>query len=51
MTLSGRFAALCALFLAVVLSLLAFTIRSCLDARRADRATAREVFPELAPAR
>jgi carbon starvation protein len=36
-------AALVALFLAVVLSLLVFTIRTCQAARRADRATAQEI--------
>ncbi|SCW55695.1 carbon starvation protein [Sphingobium faniae] len=36
-------AALCAIFLAVVLSLLFFTIRTCIAARRADRPTAQEI--------
>ncbi|BAK65790.1 carbon starvation protein A [Sphingobium sp. SYK-6] len=43
-------AALCALFLAVVLSLLFFTVRSCIAARRSDVATAREVVPAMAAA-
>ena len=43
-------AALCGLFLLVVLSLLAFTIRTCLAARRAEGPTAREVLPEMAAA-
>ena len=41
---------MCALFLAVVLSLLAFTIRSILEARRADRPTAHEIPPIMAAA-
>ena len=36
-------AALVALFLAVVLSLLAFTVHACLAARRADRPIALEL--------
>lgn len=43
-------AGLCALFLAVVLSLLVFTVRTIVEARRADRPTAREVFPQAVPA-
>jgi carbon starvation protein len=43
-------AGLCALFLAVILSILAFTIRTCVAARRADRMTAREILPEMAAA-
>jgi carbon starvation protein len=43
-------AALCALFLAVVLSLLIFTIRTCLAARRAPTPTAHEVTPDMVPA-
>lgn len=43
-------AALCGLFLLVVLSLLVFTIRTCLAARRADAPTASEVLPEMEPA-
>ncbi|MBB5985079.1 carbon starvation CstA family protein [Sphingobium lignivorans] len=43
-------AALCALFLAVVLSLLFFTVRTCIAARRSDVATAREVVPAMAAA-
>jgi carbon starvation protein len=44
-------AALCLLFLAVVLSLLAFTIKTILEARRADMPTTREIRPvELEPA-
>lgn len=43
-------AGLCALFLAVVLSLLAFTIRTCIAARRSDSATTREIVPEMAAA-
>ncbi len=36
-------AALCALFLAVVISILFFTVRTCLAARRSDRALAVEI--------
>lgn len=43
-------AGLCALFLAVVLSILAFTIRTCLAARRSPAVTAREIRPEMAAA-
>ena len=43
-------AGLCALFLAVVLSLLFFTIRTCLAALRTAEPTAREVHPEMVPA-
>ncbi|MDQ8756597.1 carbon starvation CstA family protein [Sphingosinicella sp. LHD-64] len=43
-------AGLCALFLAVVLSILAFTIRTCLAARRAEKVTTREIAPEMVPA-
>ncbi len=43
-------AALCALFLFVVLSLLLFTIRTCLVALRADRPTAHEITPDMVPA-
>ncbi|WCT72096.1 carbon starvation CstA family protein [Sphingomonas naphthae] len=43
-------AALCALFLAVVLVILVFTIRTCLAARRADRPSVAEIPPALVPA-
>lgn len=43
-------AGLCALFLAVVLSVLAFTIRTCLAARRSPAVTAREIVPAMAAA-
>jgi carbon starvation protein len=43
-------AALCGVFLVVVLSLLVFTVRTCLAAYRSDRPTAREVLPDLAAA-
>jgi len=43
-------AALCGVFLLVVLSLLVFTVRTCLAAYRADRPTAHEVRPDLAAA-
>lgn len=43
-------AALVALFLGVVLALLAFTIRACLAARREDAPTAREIPAPLVPA-
>ncbi|BAV64734.1 carbon starvation CstA family protein [Sphingobium cloacae] len=43
-------AALCAIFLAVVLSLLFFTIRTCIAARRADRPTATEIPAAMAAA-
>ncbi|WP_323809980.1 carbon starvation CstA family protein [Sphingobium baderi] len=43
-------AALCGIFLAVVLSLIFFTIRACLAARRADQPTAREIPAALAAA-
>ena len=39
-------AALCALFLAVVLSLLFFTVRTCIVAFRSDAATTREIRPD-----
>tara|TARA_R110000787_G_scaffold47085_6_gene114020 strand:- start:3326 stop:5347 length:2022 start_codon:yes stop_codon:yes gene_type:complete len=42
-------AALVALFLAVVLSLLVFTIRTCLAARRSTEPTAQEIPAQLAP--
>jgi len=43
-------AALCAVFLFVVLSLLLFTIRTCLVALRADRPTVHEITPDMVPA-
>jgi len=43
-------AGLCALFLAVVLSLLVFTIRTIIAARQAEAPTTREVFPQAVPA-
>jgi len=43
-------AGLCAIFLAVVLSLLGFTIRTILEARRVDRPTAHEIGPQAVPA-
>lgn len=43
-------AGLCVLFLAVVLSLLVFTIRTIVAARRADTPTAHEVPPHAVPA-
>ncbi|MGC4251624.1 MAG: carbon starvation CstA 5TM domain-containing protein, partial [Sphingobium sp.] len=43
-------AGLCAIFLAVVLSLLFFTIRTCIAARRADRPTATEIPAAMAAA-
>jgi len=43
-------AALCAIFLFVVLSLLLFTIRTCIAARRIDRPTAHEITPDMVPA-
>jgi carbon starvation protein len=43
-------AALCALFLAVVLSLLVFTIRTCLAARRVPTPTVHEVTPDMVAA-
>ncbi len=44
-------AVLCGLFLLVVLSLLAFTVRTCIAARRSDAVLAREVMPAVgAPA-
>ena len=42
-------AALVALFLAVVLSLLVFTIRTCLAARRSAEPTAQEITAQLVP--
>jgi len=42
-------AGLCALFLAVVLSLAFFTIRTCLAARRSAVPTTREVLPDTVP--
>lgn len=43
-------AALVALFLAVVLALLFFTIRTCIAARRIAAPTAREIPAQLVPA-
>jgi len=43
-------AGLCALFLAVVLSLLVFAVRSCIAARRTDAPSAHEVRPGMVPA-
>jgi carbon starvation protein len=43
-------ASLCVLFLAVVLSLLVFTIRTCIAARRSEGVTAREIRPEMVAA-
>lgn len=43
-------AALCLLFLAVVLSLLGFTIKTILGARRADTPTTHELHPAIEPA-
>ena len=43
-------AALVALFLAVVLSLLFFTVRTCLAARRAEHPTTREIPTQMVPA-
>jgi carbon starvation protein len=43
-------AGLVAIFLAVVLSLLFFTIRTCVVARRAERPTAREIPTQLVAA-
>jgi carbon starvation protein len=43
-------AALCGLFLAVVISLLFFTIRTCIAARRIDSPSAHEVTPDMVPA-
>ena len=43
-------AALCAVFLFVVLSLLFFTIRTCIAARQANRPTAHEITPDMVPA-
>ena len=43
-------AGLCVLFLAVVLSLLFFTIKTIIAARRADAPTTREIFPQAVPA-
>src|SRR5690606_3082314 len=43
-------AGLCVLFLAVVLSLLVFTVRTVIEARRAARPTAQEVVPPAVPA-
>ena len=43
-------AALVALFLAVVLAVLYFTIRTCIAARRIPAATAREIPAQLVPA-
>ncbi|MPT48983.1 MAG: carbon starvation protein A [Sphingobium sp.] len=40
-------AALCVLFLAVVLSLMAFTVRTCIQARRSPVPTAREIHPDI----
>jgi carbon starvation protein len=41
-------AALCAVFMAVVLSLLFFTVRSCLAARRSSAPLVREILPQNA---
>jgi carbon starvation protein len=43
-------AALVALFLAVVLAVLFFTIRTCLAARRTDAPTTREIPATMVPA-
>ncbi len=43
-------AGLCALFLAVVLALLAFTIKTCIEARRSPTPTAREIPANAVPA-
>ncbi|HEX7820556.1 MAG TPA: carbon starvation CstA family protein [Sphingobium sp.] len=43
-------AALCGLFLAVVIAILFFTIRTCVLARRSDRPTAQEIPARLAAA-
>jgi carbon starvation protein len=43
-------AALVALFLAVVLSILFFTVKTCLAARRIAAPTAREIPAQLVPA-
>ncbi|GLT02262.1 carbon starvation protein A [Sphingobium jiangsuense] len=43
-------AALCAIFLFVVLSLLLFTIRTCIAARRVNAPTAHEITPDMVPA-
>ena len=43
-------AILVGVFLIVVLALLAFTIRTCLAARRADKPTAHEIPPQMVPA-
>ena len=43
-------AALVALFLAVVLSLLVFTVRTCIAARRSDAPTAQEIPSHMVPA-
>ena len=43
-------AILVGVFLIVVLALLAFTIRTCLAARRADMPTAHEIPPQMVPA-
>jgi carbon starvation protein len=43
-------AALVGIFLLVVLSLLVFTIRTCIAARRMDAPTAREIPASLVPA-
>ncbi|EQB31735.1 carbon starvation CstA family protein [Sphingobium ummariense] len=43
-------AALCAIFMAVVLGVLFFTIRTCLAARRTNGPTAREIPAHLVPA-
>ena len=38
------------LFLAVVLSLMRFTIKTIIEARRSDRPTVHEVHPQMEPA-
>ncbi|MBB4631451.1 carbon starvation CstA family protein [Sphingosinicella soli] len=43
-------AALCALFLAVVLALLYFAVKTCIAARRSNEPTAREIPPSAVPA-
>ena len=43
-------AGLCVLFLAVVLSLMGFTIKTIIEARRSDRPTVHEVHPQMEPA-
>ena len=43
-------AGLCVLFLAVVLSLMGFTIKTIIEARRSDRPTVHEFHPQMEPA-